>query len=192
MISYAPSQVVVGSGGGPEPKSLLRFLTCGSVDDGKSTLIGRLLYDTKLILEDQLVALERDSRKHGTTGDDIDFALLVDGLEAEREQGITIDVAYRFFATPRRSFIVADTPGHEQYTRNMATGASNSDAAVILIDARKGVLVQSRRHTYIASLLCIRHGVRAVNKIDLVDYSQQVFDGIVADYMAFAKDLGFA
>ena len=152
MITYAPNHVTVNSGGSDGPaKGLLRFLTCGSVDDGKSTLIGRLLYDTKLILEDQLVALERDSRKHGTTGDDIDFALLVDGLEAEREQGITIDVAYRFFATPRRSFIVADTPGHEQYTRNMATGASNSDAAVILIDARKGLLTQTRRHSYICS-----------------------------------------
>src|ERR1700742_4290734 len=169
----------------------LRFLTCGSVDDGKSTLIGRLLYDTKLIMEDQLVALERDSRKHGTTGDDIDLALLVDGLEAEREQGITIDVAYRFFATPRRSFIVADTPGHEQYTRNMATGASNSDAAVILIDARKGLLPQPRRHSYICSLLGIRHIVVAVNKIDLVGYDQTVFDNIVNDYAAFAAKLGF-
>ena len=151
-----------------EKKSLLRFLTCGSVDDGKSTLIGRLLYDTKLLFEDQLAALEKDSKKHGTTGDDIDFALLVDGLEAEREQGITIDVAYRFFATDKRKFIVADTPGHEQYTRNMATGASNSELAVILIDARKGVLIQTRRHAYIASLLGIRHVVLAVNKIDLV------------------------
>src|SRR5437764_6547922 len=171
--------------------SPLRFLTCGSVDDGKSTLIGRLLYDTKLIMEDQLIALERDSRKHGTTGDDIDLALLVDGLEAEREQGITIDVAYRFFATPRRSFIVADTPGHEQYTRNMATGASNAQLAVILIDARKGVLLQTRRHSFICSLLGVRHAVLAVNKIDLVDYKQDVFDRIVADYMAFAKELGF-
>ena len=161
-------------------KSLLRFLTCGSVDDGKSTLIGRLLYDTKLILEDQLVALERDSRKHGTIGEDIDLALLVDGLEAEREQGITIDVAYRFFSTPRRSFIVADTPGHEQYTRNMATGASNSDAAVILIDARKGVLTQTRRHSYICSLLGIRHVAVAVNKIDLVEFSGERFHHIVA------------
>src|ERR1700758_5301430 len=171
MITYAPQHVTVNTGGsgGPE-KGLLRFLTCGSVDDGKSTLIGRLLYDTKLILEDQLVTLERDSRKHGTTGDDIDFALLVDGLEAEREQGITIDVAYRFFATPNRAFIVADTPGHEQYTRNMATGASNADLAVILIDARKGVLTQTRRHSYICSLLGVRHVVLAVNKIDLVNY----------------------
>ncbi len=173
-------------------KGLLRFLTCGSVDDGKSTLIGRLLYDTKLILEDQLAALKRDSRKHGTTGDDIDFALLVDGLEAEREQGITIDVAYRFFSTPRRAFIVADTPGHEQYTRNMATGASNSDAAVILIDARKGVLTQTRRHSYICSLLGIRHVVLAVNKIDLVDFSGERFHHIVGDYLGFAQALAFA
>ena len=175
-----------------ENKSLLRFLTCGSVDDGKSTLIGRLLYDTKLIFEDQLAALERDSRKHGTAGDDIDFALLVDGLEAEREQGITIDVAYRFFATDRRKFIVADTPGHEEYTRNMATGASTADLAVVLVDARQGILRQTRRHAYIASLLGIRHIVLAVNKIDLVDYDQVVFDQIVADFRAFAVDLGFA
>ena len=193
MITYAPNHVTVNSGGSDGPaKGLLRFLTCGSVDDGKSTLIGRLLYDTKLILEDQLVALERDSRKHGTTGDDIDFALLVDGLEAEREQGITIDVAYRFFATPRRSFIVADTPGHEQYTRNMATGASNSDAAVILIDARKGLLTQTRRHSYICSLLGIRHIIVAVNKIDLVDFSGERFHHIVGDYLGFAQSLDFA
>ena len=176
----------------PAEKGLLRFLTCGSVDDGKSTLIGRLLFDSKLILEDQLATLARDSRKHGTTGEDIDLALLVDGLEAEREQGITIDVAYRFFNTPRRSFIVADTPGHEQYTRNMATGASNSDAAVILIDARKGVLTQTRRHSYICSLLGIRHIAVAVNKIDLADYSAQSFHHIVGDYFGFAKALGFA
>ncbi len=175
-----------------ENKSLLRFLTCGSVDDGKSTLIGRLLYDSKLLFEDHLAALEKDSKKHGTTGGDIDFALLVDGLEAEREQGITIDVAYRFFATDKRKFIVADTPGHEQYTRNMATGASNSDLAIVLIDARKGVLTQTRRHSYIASLLGIRHVVLAVNKIDLVDFSQSVFDTIVAEYRAFAGPLGFA
>src|SRR5262252_5596019 len=175
-----------------EKKSLLRFLTCGSVDDGKSTLIGRLLYDTKLLFEDTLASLEKDSKKFGTTGEDIDFALLVDGLEAEREQGITIDVAYRFFATDKRKFIVADTPGHEQYTRNMATGASNSDLAVVLIDARKSVLVQTRRHSFICSLLGMRHIVLAVNKIDLVGYSQEVFDKIVADYKAFAKDLGFA
>jgi bifunctional enzyme CysN/CysC len=170
---------------------LLRFLTCGSVDDGKSTLIGRLLHDSKQIFDDQLSALAKDSVKHGTTGEDIDFALLVDGLEAEREQGITIDVAYRFFATPRRSFIVADTPGHEQYTRNMATGASNAQLAVILIDARKGVLVQTRRHSFICSLLGVRHVVVAVNKIDLVDYRQEIFDRIVADYAAFASQLGF-
>ncbi|MFD1328250.1 bifunctional sulfate adenylyltransferase/adenylyl-sulfate kinase NodQ [Mycoplana ramosa] len=174
-----------------EHKSMLRFLTCGSVDDGKSTLIGRLLYDTKLIFEDQLVALESDSRKHGTAGELIDFALLVDGLEAEREQGITIDVAYRFFATEKRKFIVADTPGHEEYTRNMATGASTADLAIVLVDSRQGVLRQTRRHSFIASLLGIRHVVLAVNKIDLVEYDQTVFDRIVADYMAFAKDLGF-
>ena len=173
-------------------KGLLRFLTCGSVDDGKSTLIGRLLYDSKLIFEDQLASLERDSRKHGTVGEDIDLALLVDGLEAERQQGITIDVAYRFFTTPNRSFIVADTPGHEQYTRNMATGASNADLAVILIDARKGVLTQTRRHSFICSLLRVRHLVLAVNKIDLVDYDQAVFDRIVGEYLDFAKTLDFA
>jgi len=175
-----------------ERKSLLRFLTCGSVDDGKSTLIGRLLYDSKLLFEDHLSALKKDSKKFGTAGGDIDFALLVDGLEAEREQGITIDVAYRFFATDKRKFIVADTPGHEQYTRNMATGASNSELAIILIDARKGVLVQTRRHAYICSLLGVRHVVLAVNKIDLVDYSQAVFDRIVAEFRAFAKPLEFA
>src|SRR5215471_15253371 len=175
-----------------EKKSLLRFLTCGSVDDGKSTLIGRLLYDSKLLFEDQLSALEKDSQKHGTTGDEIDFALLVDGLEAEREQGITIDVAYRFFGTSRRAFIVADTPGHEQYTRNMATGASKADLAVILIDARKGVLVQTRRHSLICSLLGIRHVVLAVNKIDLIDFAKATYDEIVRDYLGFAKDLGFA
>ena len=174
-----------------ENKELLRFLTCGSVDDGKSTLIGRLLYDTKLIFEDQLASLEKDSKKFGTTGDDIDFALLVDGLEAEREQGITIDVAYRFFATPKRKFIVADTPGHEQYTRNMATGASTADLAIVLVDARQGVLRQTRRHSFIASLLGIRHIVLAVNKIDLVGFDREVFDRIVSDYRAFAKDLGF-
>jgi bifunctional enzyme CysN/CysC len=172
-------------------KSFLRFLTCGSVDDGKSTLIGRLLYDTKLIFEDQLKTLEKDSRKHGTTGGDFDFALLLDGLEAEREQGITIDVAYRFFATEKRKFIVADTPGHEQYTRNMATGASNSDLAVILVDARKGVLTQTRRHAYICSLLRIRHVVLAVNKIDLVDYSEDIFDTIDGEFRDFADKLGF-
>ncbi len=170
---------------------LLRFLTCGSVDDGKSTLIGRLLYDSQLILDDQLATLARDSARHGTTGTDLDFALLVDGLEAEREQGITIDVAYRFFSTPRRSFIVADTPGHEQYTRNMATGASGSDVAVILIDARKGVLTQTRRHTYICWLLGIRHICVAVNKIDLVEYSGERFQQIVGDYLGFAQSLTF-
>lgn len=175
-----------------EKKSFLRFLTCGSVDDGKSTLIGRLLYDSRLIFEDQLASLEKDTRKHGTTGEDeFDFALLVDGLESEREQGITIDVAYRFFATSKRKFIVADTPGHEQYTRNMATGASTADLAVVLIDARKGVLTQTRRHSFIASLLGIRHVVLAVNKIDLVDFSREIFNRIVADYRSFAAALGF-
>src|SRR5580704_239747 len=173
-------------------KDLLRFITCGSVDDGKSTLIGRLLHDSKLIFEDQLAALAKDSERHGTTGSDIDFALLVDGLQAEREQGITIDVAYRFFNTPRRSFIVADTPVHEQYTRNMATGASNAELAVILIDARKGVLVQTRRHAFICSLLGIRHVVVAVNKIDLVAFRKEAFDRIVADYRAFASQFEFA
>ncbi len=172
-------------------KDLLRFITCGSVDDGKSTLIGRLLHDSRLVFDDQLRALARDSRKHGTAGDEIDFALLVDGLEAEREQGITIDVAYRFFTTQRRSFIVADTPGHEQYTRNMATGASRADLAIILIDARKGVLVQTRRHSLICSLLGIRHVVLAVNKIDLVGFAQATYEEIVQDYVAFAQDLGF-
>ncbi len=171
-------------------KSLLRFITCGSVDDGKSTLIGRLLYDSKMIFEDQLAALEADSKKVGTQGGAIDFALLVDGLAAEREQGITIDVAYRFFSTERRKFIVADTPGHEQYTRNMVTGASTADAAVILIDARKGVLTQTRRHSYLVSLLGIRNVVLAVNKMDLVDWEQSVFDAIVADYRAFAEQIG--
>ncbi len=170
---------------------LLRFLTCGSVDDGKSTLIGRLLYDTRLILEDQLAALERDSRRHGTTGESIDLALLVDGLEAERQQGITIDVAYRFFATPRRRFIVADTPGHEQYTRNMATGASTADLAVVLVDARRGVLTQTRRHAFIAGLMGIRHVVLAVNKIDLVGFSEARFDAIAAEFRACTEGLGF-
>ena len=173
-------------------KDLLRFITCGSVDDGKSTLIGRLLHDTKLIFEDQLAALVRDSERHGTTNEDIDFALLLDGLEAEREQGITIDVAYRFFTTPRRSFIVADTPGHEQFTRNMATGASNAQLAVILVDARKGMLVQTRRHSFICSLLGIRHVVVAVNKIDLVEFDKDTFNRIVDDYTSFAAELGFA
>jgi len=171
-------------------KTMLRFITCGSVDDGKSTLIGRLLYDSKMIFEDQLAALEADSKRVGTQGQEIDFALLVDGLAAEREQGITIDVAYRFFATEKRKFIVADTPGHEQYTRNMVTGASTADLAVILIDARKGVLVQTRRHSYLAHLIGIRNIVLAVNKMDLVDYDQAVFDGIVKDYTEFAKSIG--
>lgn len=173
-------------------KSLLRFITCGSVDDGKSTLIGRLLYDSKMIFEDQLAALEADSKKVGTQGGAIDFALLVDGLAAEREQGITIDVAYRFFSTEKRKFIVADTPGHEQYTRNMVTGASTADAAVILIDARKGVLTQTRRHSYLVSLLGIRHVALAVNKMDLVDWDKTVFDKIVADYRAFADQIGLS
>src|SRR5579872_3775069 len=175
----------------PAALPTLRLLTCGSVDDGKSTLIGRLLYEQKLIFDDQLSALERDSKKHGTTGEEIDFALLVDGLEAERQQGITIDVAYRYFATAARSFIVADTPGHEQYTRNMATGASNADLAIILVDARKGLLTQTFRHSYIASLLGIRHVVLAVNKIDLVDFDQTIFREIVAGFLDFAKPLGF-
>jgi bifunctional enzyme CysN/CysC len=171
-------------------KGLLRFITCGSVDDGKSTLIGRLLYDSKMIFEDQLAALEADSKRVGTQGGEIDFALLVDGLAAEREQGITIDVAYRFFATEKRKFIVADTPGHEQYTRNMVTGASTADLAVILIDARKGVLPQTRRHSFLAHLIGIRHIVLAVNKMDLVGYDQATFDRIVADYRAFASSIG--
>lgn len=171
---------------------LLRFMTCGSVDDGKSTLIGRLLYDSLQIYEDQLAALAKDTRRHGTTGDNLDLALLVDGLEAEREQGITIDVAYRYFATPRRSFIVADTPGHEQYTRNMATGASHSDLAVILVDARKGLLTQTRRHATICSLLGLKHVVLAVNKIDLVGYDSAVFDRIVTEFEQFCGHLTFA
>ena len=173
-----------------EKKSLLRFITCGSVDDGKSTVIGRLLYDSKMLFEDQLAAIESDSRKWGTQGGDIDFALLVDGLAAEREQGITIDVAYRFFSTDRRKFIVADTPGHEQYTRNMITGASTADVAVILIDARKGVLTQTRRHSYLVSLIGIRKVVLAINKMDLVDYSQKIFDRINEEYRAFAAQIG--
>ena len=173
-------------------KSLLRFITCGSVDDGKSTLIGRLLYDSKMIFEDQLAQLEADSKRVGTQGQNIDFALLVDGLTAEREQGITIDVAYRFFATDRRKFIVADTPGHEQYTRNMVTGASTADLAVILVDARKGILTQTRRHSFLVGLMGIRHVVLAVNKMDLVGYDQTVFDTIVADYAAFAGQVGLS
>ncbi|MFM5877184.1 sulfate adenylyltransferase subunit CysN [Aeromonas veronii] len=170
-------------------KSLLRFLTCGSVDDGKSTLIGRLLHDSQQIYEDQLKALESDSQKLGTTGEKLDLALLVDGLQAEREQGITIDVAYRYFSTAKRKFIISDTPGHEQYTRNMATGASTCDLAIILIDARKGVLDQTRRHSFIASLLGIKQFVVAVNKMDLVEFSKEVFERISADYREFAKKL---
>ena len=175
---------------GDADKSLLRFITCGSVDDGKSTLIGRLLYDSKRLFEDQIAALEKDSRRFGTVGDDMDLALLVDGLEAEREQGITIDVAYRFFATEKRKFIVADTPGHEQYTRNMVTGASTADLAVILVDARKGVLTQTRRHSYLARLVGIRHIVLAVNKMDLVNYDKAVFDRILLSYRSFASEIG--
>jgi bifunctional enzyme CysN/CysC len=163
---------MMAASGSASLRPALRFLTCGSVDDGKSTLIGRLLYEQKLIFDDHLAALERDSKKHGTTGAEVDFALLLDGLEAEREQGITIDVAYRYFSTQRRAFIVADTPGHEQYTRNMATGASNADLAVLLVDARKGLLSQTRRHAIVANLLGIRHAVLAVNKMDLVEADQ--------------------
>ncbi len=173
-----------------QSKQLLRFITCGSVDDGKSTLIGRLLYDTRQLFDDQLAALEADSKRHGTQGEAMDFALLVDGLSAEREQGITIDVAYRFFASDKRKYIVADTPGHEQYTRNMVTGASTADLAVLLVDARKGVLTQTRRHSYLAQLTGIRHFVLAVNKMDLVDYDQAAFDAIAADYRAFADQIG--
>src|ERR1700736_1211961 len=173
-------------------KSLLRFITCGSVDDGKSTLIGRLLYESKMIFVDQLTALEADAKKVGTRGGELDFALLVDGLAAEREQGITIDVAYRFFSTDKRKFIVADTPGHEQYTRNMVTAASTADLAVILVDARKGVLTQTRRHSYLASLLGIRQVVLAINKMDLVDYSQDVFARIARAYDDFANRIGLS
>ncbi|MGQ9425936.1 sulfate adenylyltransferase subunit CysN [Gilvimarinus sp. F26214L] len=172
-----------------EHKELLRFLTCGSVDDGKSTLIGRLLHDSKMIYEDQLEAVRSDSTRHGTTGEKMDLALLVDGLQAEREQGITIDVAYRYFSTARRKFIIADTPGHEQYTRNMATGASTCDLAVILIDARHGVMTQTRRHSYIASLLGIRHVIVAINKMDLMEFSEDVFEKIKSDYLTFSEGL---
>jgi bifunctional enzyme CysN/CysC len=172
-------------------KSLLRFLTCGSVDDGKSTLIGRLLYDSRLILDDQMAAVAQDSVRYGTLGEETDLALLVDGLEAEREQGITIDIAYRYFATPRRSFIVADTPGHEQYTRNMATGASTADLAVVLVDVRKGLLQQTRRHSYICSLLGIRSIVLAVNKIDLAANPDEAFRRIASDYLDFTAKLDF-
>lgn len=172
-------------------KELCRFITCGSVDDGKSTLIGRLLYDSKALFEDQLSALEKESAKIGTQGGNLDFALLVDGLSSEREQGITIDVAYRFFTTQKRKYIIADTPGHEQYTRNMATGASTADIAVILLDARKGVLTQSKRHSYIVSLLGIKHIIVAVNKMDLMEYSQEVFESIVRDYKAIIPQLAY-
>ncbi|RZM07437.1 MAG: adenylyl-sulfate kinase, partial [Sphingomonas sp.] len=171
-------------------KSMLRFITCGSVDDGKSTLIGRLLYDSRAVFADQLDALAADSARTGTQGTNLDFALLVDGLSAEREQGITIDVAYRFFATPARKFIVADTPGHEQYTRNMVTGTSTADLAVILVDARKGILPQTRRHSHLVQLVGIRHVVLAVNKMDLVGHDQATFDAIVADYRDFARSIG--
>ena len=174
-----------------ENKEMVRFFTCGSVDDGKSTLIGRLLHDSKMIFEDQLAAIENDSKKSGTTGEAVDLALLVDGLQSEREQGITIDVAYRYFATDKRKFIIADTPGHEQYTRNMATGASNCDLAIILIDARHGVQVQTRRHSFICSLLGIKHVLVAVNKMDLVDYSQDRYQEIKKEYRKFADDLAF-
>ena len=183
ILAYLKSQ---------EEKSLLRFITCGSVDDGKSTLIGRLLWDSKMVFEDQLAALEADSKKVGTQGGAIDYALLLDGLQAEREQGITIDVAYRFFSTDKRKFIVADTPGHEQYTRNMVTGASTAQVAVILVDARKGLLTQTRRHSYLVSLVGIRHVVLAINKMDLVDFDQQRYASILRDYEQFAAPLGFA
>ncbi len=173
-------------------QDLLRFITCGSVDDGKSTLIGRLLWDAQQLYDDQLAALTAESKRYGTQGDDIDFALLVDGLAAEREQGITIDVAYRFFATQRRKFIVADTPGHEQYTRNMVTGASTAQVAVLLIDARQGVLTQTRRHAYLVSLVGIKHVVLAINKMDLMGYDQATAEAIEAEFRAFAEPLGFA
>jgi bifunctional enzyme CysN/CysC len=171
-------------------KTLLRFITCGSVDDGKSTLIGRLLYESKMIFEDQLSALQNDSKKMGTQGDEIDFALLVDGLAAEREQGITIDVAYRFFSTNKRKYIVADTPGHEQYTRNMITGASTADLAIVLVDARKGVLTQTKRHTYLVSLMGINQIILAVNKMDLVNFDEITYEAIVQNYVEFANQIG--
>ena len=190
MTDLAPSPAIDAAGAAGAPADLLRFITCGSVDDGKSTLIGRLLYDTHAVLDDQLTALEADSRSVGTQGSGLDFALLVDGLAAEREQGITIDVAYRYFATARRRFIVADTPGHEQYTRNMVTGASTADLAVILVDARKGLLTQTRRHSFLVSLVGVKRAVLAVNKMDLVGWDRAVFDRIAADYAAFAAPLG--
>tara|TARA_R110002072_G_scaffold172005_1_gene325758 strand:+ start:4256 stop:4867 length:612 start_codon:yes stop_codon:yes gene_type:complete len=172
-----------------ENKELMRFLTCGSVDDGKSTLIGRLLHDSKMIFEDHLSAIKNDSKKFNTTDGEFDLALLVDGLQSEREQGITIDVAYRYFTTDKRKFIIADTPGHEQYTRNMATGASNCDLAIVMVDARHGMMTQTRRHSFIVSLLGIKHVVVAINKMDLVDYSEERYNEIVADYKEFAKSL---
>ncbi len=175
-----------------ENKELLRFITCGSVDDGKSTLIGRLLHDSKMIFEDQLASIKKDSKKSGTTGDEFDLSLLVDGLQSEREQGITIDVAYRYFTTDKRKFIIADTPGHEQYTRNMATGASTADLAIILIDARYGIQTQTKRHSFIAKLLGIRHIVVAVNKMDLMDFSEDVYENIKNEYLAFAKEIGLS
>lgn len=190
LSHQAPTAAPAGPRGDPLPA--LRFLTCGSVDDGKSTLIGRLLYEQQLILDDQMTALAKDSAKHGTDGDNIDFALLIDGLEAEREQGITIDVAYRYFATPRRAFVAIDTPGHEQYTRNMATGASNADCAILLVDARKGLSTQTFRHATIVSLLGIKHVVLAVNKIDLVGYDEAAFRAIEHQFLAFSEKLGFA
>jgi len=192
MVADPAAQAAAASQPDASEKALLRFLTCGSVDDGKSTLIGRLLYESEAILSDQLASLERDSRRFGTTGDDIDFSLLLDGLEDERQQRITIDVAYRFFATKRRSFIVADSPGHEQYTRNMATGASTADLALLLVDARKGVVAQTRRHSLICSLLGIRHLVLAVNKLDLVEFDRGVFDAIVDEFRRYVADFGFA
>jgi bifunctional enzyme CysN/CysC len=191
-MSAAPSyKVTAVTAPAVREASLLRLLTCGSVDDGKSTLLGRLLFDSNAVLDDQLVALDRDSLKFGTHGENRDFALLVDGLSAEREQGITIDVAYRYFSTPRRSFIVADTPGHEQYTRNMATGASTAELAIILVDARKGILPQTRRHSFIVSMVGVRHVVLAVNKMDLVDFDEATYNGIVAAYTESVRSLGF-
>src|SRR6202522_2532991 len=175
-----------------QKKELLRFLTCGSVDDGKSTLIGRLLHDSKMVYEDQLAAVKRDSERKGSAGGEVDLSLLMDGLKAEREQGITIDVAYRYFSTSKRKFIIADTPGHEQYTRNMATGASTADVAIILVDARKGILTQSRRHAYITSLLGISHLVAAINKMDMVDFSPEVFARIEREFTDLVEQLGKA
>ncbi len=192
MVNYVPEGVDFTTYlNDHESKDLLRFITCGSVDDGKSTLIGRLLYESQLIYQDQLEALALDSKKHGSSGEDIDFALLVDGLASEREQGITIDVAYRFFSTEKRKFIVADTPGHEQYTRNMATGASTAHLAIVIVDARKGILEQTCRHSYIVSMLGVKHVILAVNKMDLVEYDEKIFQEIQSNYQAFASTLGF-